>query len=132
VNIGKKDVHSNYKLKAGQVWKYKNRPGEDDSIIRILKVEHNDKFGTLVHISVENLKLTNADNRDVTFKAVNYMVFDEKSIKDSVTELIKENDQLPDFEYNYNDWKKSFDQGMAGINNKPVANTLSILEEIMN
>ena len=131
-HISTKDSTPNYKLKEGQVWKYKNRPGEDDSVIRILKIERHDKYGKLIHISVENLKLTNADNKDVTFHSIDHIVFDENSIKNSVTELVKENDKLPDFQSSYNAWKKYFDQGMAGVNGESVAYTLNVLEEIMN
>lgn len=121
-----------HKLLAGQVWKYKNRPGEDDSVIRILKIEYYDIVGTVVHISVENLKLTNADDKSVNFSVIDHMVFNQKAIEDSVTELVKEKDELPDFQISYENWKKSFNQGQAGICDVSVAYSISVLEEIMN
>jgi hypothetical protein len=43
----------------GQIWTYKTRPAEADSHLTILKRETHPKLGTIVHISVDGLRMKN-------------------------------------------------------------------------
>ncbi len=45
------------KFKVGQVWKYKARPNEENSVFTVVKVENESKLGNIIHISVRNLKI---------------------------------------------------------------------------
>jgi len=43
---------TNSTLKAGQAWQYKTRPGEEDSLLTILKIDRTDPDNIIVHITV--------------------------------------------------------------------------------
>lgn len=40
------------KYDVGQEWKYKTRQGEENSILKILKIEEYPAYGKVIHISV--------------------------------------------------------------------------------
>jgi len=40
------------KYLVGQEWKYKTRQGEENSILKILKIEEYPDYGKVIHISV--------------------------------------------------------------------------------
>lgn len=40
----------NMKYNVGQEWKYKTRPGEENSILKILKIEEYPATGKVIHI----------------------------------------------------------------------------------
>ena len=43
-----------------------------------------------------------------------------------------ENDQLPDFEEGYQQWRTEFDKGKAGVYNIPVAESIELIKEVFN
>ncbi|MHC8332010.1 hypothetical protein [Pseudomonas sp. LB3P25] len=44
-------------LQVGDIWAYKNRPGEDASTLTILRIENYPKLGKVVHIRVDGFRL---------------------------------------------------------------------------
>ncbi|MHC8410218.1 hypothetical protein ACYZTR_08620 [Pseudomonas sp. Hz4] len=44
-------------LQAGDIWAYKNRPGEDASTLTILKIENYPKLGKVVYIRVDGFRM---------------------------------------------------------------------------
>ena len=46
-------------LKVGDIWAYKNRPGEDGSTLTILKIENYPKLGKVIHIRVDGFQMIN-------------------------------------------------------------------------
>lgn len=126
---------SNYKddkFMPGQVWEVKNRNSRENGFVEILKVERYRKEGIVVHISVSNIMLTNADDRDIVFTGINHIAYGKKALEDSVTELVKEDDSIPDFQAQYMEWRKDFERGMAGIWELPLAQGLDLVEEVGN
>ncbi len=102
------------KFKAGQIWKYHNRLGEDSSTLTILKIETYEKADTIIHIRVDGVKIYNPNAASGYSNFLGHLPFSEKTISKSVTMLGGQNDNIPDFAEGYNEWKKAWDIGKSG------------------
>ena len=102
------------KFKVGQVWKYENRKGENTSTLTILKIEKYDKGDTIIHIRVDGVKIHSPQTATGYSDFIGHLPFSEKSILNSVTELVGQNDNLPNFSDGYNQWREAWDSGKGG------------------
>lgn len=102
------------KFKIGQVWKYANRDGEDGSTLTILKIEKYEKGDTIIHIRVDGVKIYSPQAPTGYSDFIGHLPFSEKSISKSVTKLVGQNNNLPDFSEGYNRWKEAWDSGKGG------------------
>ena len=101
-------------FKVGQVWKYANRNGEDSSTLTILKIEKYEKGDTIIHIRVDGVKIYSPQAPTGYTIFIGHLPFSEKSISKSVTKLVGQNNDLPDFSEGYNQWKEAWDTGQGG------------------
>ena len=93
---------------AGQIWRYKTRPGEEDSTLIIVKTEYYDEvIGNVIHISVTGVRIKNPNVEGEIIDKVPHMPFSESAITASVVELIDQGADLPSFEEGYNMWKSA-------------------------
>src|ERR1043166_6750758 len=74
-------------FEPGQVWDYRTRPLDDGSRLIILKVEHDSRLGTIVHIAVTNARLRGSGTTPMTIK---HMPFAEEMLRKSVVRLVTE------------------------------------------
>jgi hypothetical protein len=94
------------KYRPGQVWHFKTRPGEENSVLTILKIESAPKIGTILHVRVDGVRLRNCtggpepDNFE-------HMPFTRDAIERSVTKLAAEKKDIPPFEDGYDEWRKA-------------------------
>jgi hypothetical protein len=102
------------KFKVGQVWKYSSRLGEESSTLTILKIEKYEKSDIIIHIRVDGIKLYNPSAASGYSDLIGHMPFSEKAISKSVTELVEQNNNLPDFSEGYNLWKEAWESGKGG------------------
>jgi hypothetical protein len=91
------------KYKPGQVWSYKNRPGEDKSTITILRVESTPKMGVIVHVRIDDFKLENCSGNKGD-SAMDHAPFTKAAIDKSVVKLLRTEKDVPDFQQDYADW----------------------------
>lgn len=117
------------KFKVGQVWKYKTRPNEPDSVFTIAKIDNEPKSGVIIHITVSNLKIKNPQAPSGYTDLVGHMPIAEKAIADSVTELSNQKPDLSSYEDGYQEWRKAFDSGKAGIWTLPVSECVAAMEQ---
>jgi len=118
---------SKSKYQPGQVWIYKTRPEEKDSRLTILAIENYEKFGTIVHISLDNLKIKNPKAPSGFSTSMEHMPVSEKSLDESVVE--KEADRpAPAPSAGYKQWKQRFDKGEVGVFTKPVDDLVQFVE----
>ncbi|WP_152987331.1 hypothetical protein [Pseudomonas sp. TTU2014-080ASC] len=89
-----------HEYEPGQVWEYKTRLKEPASTVTILKIEHYDDLGDVVHISLNDIKITNPLKGNVV-TSVPRMPFIQSALDASVTRL-KTETAVPDFEEGYN------------------------------
>lgn len=120
------------KYKPGQVWSYKTRKGEESSRIVICKVESHEKLGNIVHVQVTGVAIKSPASRDGIARTIEHSPYAEAAIDKSVTTLIAENNDLPDFSEGYDQWRRSFDQGKAGIFTISVAEGVDLMEQALN
>ena len=110
-------------LKVGDIWAYKNRPGEDGSTLTILKIENYPKLGKVVHIRVDGFRMINPVTGN-EFNDMPHLPFQEKALERSITHRIGETAEIPDFSQSYAAWRAAFDEGKAGAFKITVRQTL--------
>lgn len=121
------------KYSPGQEWKYKTRPTEDKSILKILKIEEYPKTGKVIHISVSGLKIKDPNSPAGFAHTLSHIPISEEALNKSVTKLQNENGKKPDsIEMDgYSYWKREFDKGDAGIFTIPVSEIVGEMETII-
>jgi hypothetical protein len=102
-------------FEPGQIWTYPTRENEESSRLTILKVEHDENFGTVVHIHVSNLSIPNASAPSGKTTEIRHMPFADESLAASVTALESTTDQIPDFQEGYDQWRSAVNDGQGGI-----------------
>ncbi len=119
------------KFKAGQIWQYETRTGEEESRVIILKV---DKTETeiIVHVSVIKAKNKNPQKDEGISNDIGHLPFSRESIEKSLTKLESSDNELPDFMDGYNQWKEAFDSGQGGIFTISVKEAVDYVEQTMN
>ncbi len=68
---------NNCKYHVGEKWKFRSRPGEEGATLTIVKVEGNSKFGVIVHVSLEGVRIKSADAPSGFSQTVAHMPFSE-------------------------------------------------------
>ncbi len=114
--------------KEGQVWRYHTRPVEPESTLTICKVESHAQMGTIVHISVENLKVKNARRPQGFSDRLPHTPISTDALDQSVTELVKEDAPLPDYLEGYRTWQEH----RGGVFTIPVAECIEFTERAIN
>lgn len=102
------------KFKVGQIWKYANRDNEDSSTLTILKIEKYDKGDTIIHIRVDGVKIYSPQSATGYSEFIGHLPFSAKAISKSVTKLVGQNNNLPDFSDGYKQWKEAWDNDKGG------------------
>jgi outer membrane protein assembly factor BamB len=115
----------------GQEWKYKTRPSEENSTLKILKIEEYPETGKVIHISINGLKIKNPNSPEGFAENLSHIPISEEALNKSVTKLQNETDKMPDsIEMDgYSYWKKEFDKGNAGIFTIPVSEVVGSMEK---
>lgn len=119
------------KYQVGETWKYKPRPGEEGSVLTIVRVESSPNFGVIVHISLAGLHIQNAHSPHGTSGEIAHMPFSEAAIDKSVTSLVNTTSALPHFEDGYREWRTAFDQGKGGVFTITIAEAVGYMESVL-
>lgn len=120
----------NSEFDIGQIWSFRNRPGEDNSTITILETEKQDSENTIIHIRIDGVKIHNpkADGGYTTLIA--HLPMSENAVARSVTNFLGQIAALPDFSDGYNLWKQDFDTGRAGYWKIDVAEVIDSIDNM--
>ena len=110
-------------LRAGQVWAYHTRPGEESSTLTILKIEDYQDLGKVVHIRVDGINITNPTKAN-TVSELPHLPFKEAALQKSITQLLRQVKPVPDFKRGYDYWKKAYLEHHASAFNVGVASML--------
>ena len=119
-------------FKVGQVWNYKTRPTEINSTLTICKVEVVGKLGTVIHINIADVKIKSPQNKDGFVTKISHLPFAESSVKQSVTQMIKEGAALPDYREGYESWRGAVEGGKGGIWTISIAEAVAAMESALN
>jgi hypothetical protein len=113
----------------GQVWAYKNRPGEEESTLLIDKVEDDPKLGHIYHISISKIHLKGGS---ATFTdELPHLPVSLQTLHLSCTKLVGQSDANPMYLQGYHMWKQAYDAGHAGIYTISIAEILDLAEKML-
>lgn len=119
------------KFQVGQVWSYRNRPGEEMSRLIILKIEETGagkETRVFVHIHVDGLSIKTPG---WLIPVIPHLVFCEEALEKSAINLVGSTRILPDFHYGYDLWHKNFEKNRTGFFDLPVANASNVIEGVI-
>ena len=119
------------KYKVGQVWAYRTRPNELNSLLTVVKVELQHGTAVAVHIYVDGLNLKPAESGGLPGTTASHLPFSEEALDASVTDMVDHVVVLPDFEEGYMMWREAFLEGNAGIFSVTVAEVMDFMESTM-
>ncbi len=128
VGCTKKDT---MKYHVGQEWNYKTRPGEENSILKIFKIEECPATGKVLHISINGLKMKDPHHPEGIADKISHLPVTEEALDKSVIRIKKDTRKLPDsLEMDgYSYWKKEFDKGSAGLFSIPISEIVNEMEK---
>jgi hypothetical protein len=116
------------KFRAGDVWEYQTRKGEERSRITILRIDDSPELGIIVHIGVDNVHFANCHGGPGP-DAVPHMPFARKALEASVKKKLASDQPLPSYEEGYQDWRDAYVQKHAGVYVVSVADAISVAEK---
>jgi hypothetical protein len=116
----------------GQVWTYKTRPAEEASRILICRVEADPRLGEIVHVHVNGLRFRNKHAPGGSSDQIGHMPYSAEGLRRSITKLDSTGDALPAFEDGYQEWRRAFDAGKAGVWTAPVSEAIAGMESALN
>lgn len=115
-------------FKVGQVWSYKTRGQEPNSMIQILKIDSISTKDKFVHITIGDLKIATTEEGRFLDK-IGHLPMSKVALRKSVVKLISKKEPLPDFHVGYGMWREAFDAGKAGVFEVSVAEAVQFVEE---
>lgn len=121
-----------YNYEVGQIWKYRSRDNEENSQIVIL---NSIQVGSDVvySICVEGVKLKNSWIEGGIQTTLPHAPVSQEVLDLDVVELIGvRQNPLDEYESEFQDWKKPFDQGEAGFFTITIAEILGCVEQAVN
>ncbi|MDR7282051.1 hypothetical protein J2X84_000866 [Pseudomonas corrugata] len=119
-------ISASKELKVGDIWAYKNPPGEATSTLTILKIENYPRFGKIVHIRIDGLRL-NSPVTGEEFDQIPHLPFQAKAVERSITHRVGTAADIPDFSEGYGEWRAAFDEKKAGVFTSTVRRTIDDL-----
>lgn len=117
-------------IKEGQIWKYDNRPGDEESRAIILKLDEEKDGSVIVHVQVLGLDINNP-NSDESIEEITHMPFSREAAESSLLELMGET-ELPSYEDGYDDWKQEYEAGNAGGFSITIGESVKYMDEELN
>jgi len=116
-------------FKVGQKWHYHTRPNEENSTLKIVKIEHYEAYGTIVHIAISGLRIKNPKYPNGVLQEILHLPVSEDALRNSTTTLKNDHTDLPDYEFGYVRWKTAFDNEQAGHFAIPLREAIQWLED---
>jgi hypothetical protein len=108
---------------VGQRWAYRARPGEEGSILTIVRLDKHPSVGTIVHVSLSGLRLVAPDGS--AKGDVAHLPFARQALEESVIALVETSSTLPAFQDGYDAWRLAFVAGKGGVFTTHVAEVVA-------
>ena len=126
-------MNDSNKYQEGQIWQYNTREGEENSLVYIVKIDNEERYGSIYHVYADNLSITNPYVKSGIQSELFHAPVDEETLTQSLIKLVKENSSpMPDISDGYSTWKKAFDKGEAGVFNISIKKIIQIIEDASN
>ena len=127
--FNKEEKESRFAFKVGQEWHYHTRPNEENSTLKIVKIEAYENLGTIVHIAFSGVRIKNPKYPNGVLQEVLHLPVAEEALRNSTTTLKNDRADLPDYEFGYVRWKTAFDNEQAGHFAIPLREAIQWLED---
>lgn len=116
-------------FQVGQEWHYQTRNGEENSTLRIVKIERYETIGQMIHIAIQGIRIKNPKYPNSLLEEVLHLPYAENALRNSITHLKNDRVVLPDYEFGYVRWKTAFDEENAGYFGIPLREAIQWLED---
>ena len=113
---------------VAQEWHYHTRLGEEESTLKITKIEYYTGVGCIIHIAILNLNIQNPQYPNGELKEILHIPIAEAALRNSTTQLKDDRCELPDYEFGFVHWKNLYDEEKAGYFDTPVNEIVNYLE----
>lgn len=114
-------------ISAGQVWRYRTRPGEHASRARVLLVEDDPVLGAIVHARLDDLMVSNPHTEGGRSTWLGHVPITRRAFEASVIAVVGTAETAPDLE-GYRLWRE--EQG--GVFTTPLAEVVTTVEATLN
>jgi len=118
-------------FRAGQVWRYRTRPGEEGSRMIVGRVEQSARGDVFVHVQLDGLNILNHQAPSGRSTVIQHLPIAEAHLAASVLELIAEDGAVSDFEEGYAMWREAYSAGQGGVFTLPLADIVDVMEQTM-
>lgn len=115
--------------RAGQIWQYRTRPGEERSRLYIVKVETLSNGEPAFHLYLDNLKIPNSQLPGHVQSELPHTPVSSQTLDQSVVKLLGVATTVPDISEGYAVWREAYDAGEGGIFTISVAEIVDFIEE---
>jgi hypothetical protein len=119
------------RFRAGQVWRYRCRPGEDGSRAIVGRVEAVAGGQIIVHVQLVGLNVRNPDAPSGRSAVIQHSPVAELQVAQSVVGLESEDGLVVGFDEGYAMWRQGFEAGNAGVFTVPLAEVVSLIEQTL-
>lgn len=124
-----KNKASATEYQVGQEWYYHTRPNEENSTLKIVKIEYYEEIGNIIHIAFSGVRIKNPKYPNGVLEEVLHLPVAENALRSTTTILKKDRADLPDYEFGYVRWKTAFDEEQAGYFGIPLQQAIQWLED---
>lgn len=115
--------------RAGQIWQYHTRPGEEQSRLYIVKTDTLRDGAQAFHIHIDHIAIRNAHLAGGIQTDLPHAPVSAQTLDESVTRLDGTTDELPDISEGYAVWREAYDAGRGGVFTLPVAQLLDLVQQ---
>ncbi len=119
-------------FREGQAWSYRNRPGEEASLIYIARIDRDLGTKPIFHLYIDGLKLKNPLIEGQVQDVLHHVPASQEALEASVVELVQAAAGVPDISEGYAIWRTAFEKGQAGVFTIPVAQIVQHIEDAFN
>ena len=116
-------------FRAGQVWRYRTRPGEEGSRMIVGRVEQSARGDVFVHVQLDGLDILNPQAPSGRSTMIQHLPIAEAPLAASVVEMIAEDAAVEDFEEGYLLWRESYVAGNGGVFALELAEIVGVMEQ---
>lgn len=127
--FNKHDKTPDTEYRVGQEWHYHTRPSEENSTLKIVKIEAYENICKMIHIAFSGVRIKNPKYANGVLEEVLHLPVAENALKNSTTQLKNDRTDLPDYEFGYVRWKTAFNEDKAGYFGIPLREVIQWMED---
>jgi hypothetical protein len=111
---------------------YRTRPGEEESIVLVGRVENSPDIGEIIHIQIQGLSLRNPYTPTGTQSTLGHTALTAEAMRHSVIRRVSGDLDAPAFDEGYRSWQSVFESGEAQVFMISVSEIVDVLQEALD